>query len=65
MDFILVVKVVNLKVSYLIVHFTKKGFKCIIMFNQRNQTETICHDNNPVAPVYYLLIKDYTLIDKE
>lgn len=37
----------------------------VFIYKISNETEIICHDNNPIAPVYYLLIKDYTLIDKE
>lgn len=29
-----------------------------------NETEVICHEENSFAPVYYLLIKKYELIEK-
>ncbi|CAD8084827.1 unnamed protein product [Paramecium sonneborni] len=32
---------------------------------QINESEIICHENNSVAPVYYLLIKSYSLIEKD
>ncbi|CAD8175095.1 unnamed protein product [Paramecium pentaurelia] len=32
---------------------------------QINESEVICHENNSVAPVFYLLIKSYSLIEKD
>lgn len=64
MGFTLAVKEASSKAWCWIAHSTKSEFKCKLQSYSSNNYQIVKHDTNPVAPVSYMLINDFSLVDK-